>query len=108
MRAIFLHRRLQLAVGEVLNAQIDAGDEIAARTRRADAFDIFDVAAERILNDALRAVLAVQQLLVAELQSFLALVIDGGESDHVAGHFARRIVAAVFAQQVDAGNVRAP
>jgi hypothetical protein len=104
--AVFLHRGLQFTVSQILNAQIDTGDQIAARTRRADALDIFDIAAERILDDALRAVFAVQQLVEAKLQSFLALVVHRGESDHMRRHLARRIVAAVFTQQVYARNVQ--
>ena len=61
-----------------------------------------------ILNDALRAVLAVQQLVEAELQSFLALVIDGGEADHMPGDFAGRVVAPVLAQQIHAREYPAP
>jgi len=58
------------------------------------------------LNDALRTVLAVQQLIEAEFQALLALVIDSRESDHMAGYFARRIIAAILAQQVHAGNAQ--
>ena len=68
----------------------------------ADALDVLDVVPEHVLDDALRAVLAVQQLIVAELQALLALIVDGGEPDHVAGHFARRVVAPVFALQIHA------
>ena len=102
--AVFLHRRLQLPIREILDAQIDAGDEIAARARRADALDVLDIAPVEILDDALRAVLAVQQLIVAELQTLLALIIEVGEADHVPGDFAGRIIAPVLAQQIHARN----
>ena len=51
--------------------------QIAARPRRADALDVLDVAPVQVLDDALRAVLAVQQLIEAELQALLALIVDG-------------------------------
>ncbi len=76
LRAVLLHRRLQFAIGEILNAQVDAGDEIAARPGRANALDVLHVAPVQVLNDALGAILAVQQLIVAELEALLALVID--------------------------------
>ena len=71
---------------------------------RADALDVLDVAAVQVLNDALRAILAVQQLIESEFQALLALVVDGRESDHMPGHFARGVVAPILAQQVHAGN----
>ena len=104
VRAVLLHRRLQLPIGQVLDAQIDARHQIAPRPRRADALDVLDIASVQILNDALGAVIAVQQLIVAEFQPLLALVVDGGESDHVPRDFARRIVTPVFAQQIDPRN----
>ena len=102
--AVFLHRRLQLPIRQILNAQVDARHQIAPRPRRADAFDILDIAPVQILNDALRAVVAVQQLIVAELQALLSLVVDGGESHHVARDFTRRVVTPVLAQQINARN----
>ena len=102
--AVFLHRRLQLPIRQILNAQVDARHQIAARPRRANAFDVLDVATVQVLNDALGAILAVQQLIVAELQAFLSLVVDGGESDHVPRDFTGRIVAPVLAQQINARN----
>ena len=44
--------------------------------RRADALDVLDVAAVQVLDDPLGAVLAVQQLVEAELQALLALIVD--------------------------------
>ena len=102
LRAVVLHRLLQFPVGQVLNAQIDAGDEVAAGPRGADALDVLDAVPEHVLDDALRPILAVHQLIVAELQALLALIVDRGEPDHVAGHFARRVIAAVLALQIHA------
>ena len=56
------------------------------------------------MNDTFRTVFAVQQLLEAKLQSFLALVIDGGESHDMPRHLARGVVTTVLAQQVHAGD----
>src|ERR1700723_1719899 len=104
VRAVFGHRRLQFPVSQILYPQVDAGGEIAARPRRADAFDIFNVPAVRVLYDTFRTVFAVQQLIEAKLQAFLALIIDGGESHDMPRHLARGGVTTVLAQQGHAGN----
>ena len=49
-------------------------------------------------------VLAGQPVVEGELEAFLALVVDVGEAEQVPGHFARRVVAAVLAQRVHAGD----
>ena len=103
--AMFLDRRFQFAIRQVLDAQVDAGDQVAAGVRRADAFDVLDRAAETILNDALGAGLRAEPAVVRQLQSFLSdVVVLLGEAEQMAGDFARRIEALIFAQQVNAGN----
>ena len=70
----------------------------------ADAFDVLDVVAVQVLNDALRSILAVQQLIEAQLQAFLAFVIDGGEADDMSRDLSGRVVAPVLAQQIHPGD----
>ena len=74
----------------------------------ADALDVLHDAAVAVLDDALGAVLAGEPVIERELQAFLAGVVDVGEAEHVAGHLARRVVAAVLARGVDARECRAP
>ena len=54
----------------------------------------------------LRPVLAGQPVVEGQLGAFLPLVVDVGETQHVTHHFARRVVAVVFAHQVHAGQVQ--
>src|SRR6202007_2807686 len=56
------------------------------------------------VNDALRAVLAGEPVIEGELEAFLAGVVDIGESEQVPGHLARRIVTAILARGVHAGD----
>ncbi len=106
-RLVLVHRRLQLAIREVLNPQVDAGDQILARPRRADALDVLDSAAVAILNHALGAGLRAEPAVVGELEPFLAdVVVLLGEAEQVAGDFAGRIEALILAQQIDAGNLQ--
>ena len=103
-RLVRLHGGLQLAVGEVLHAQVDAGAQVLSGARRLDALDVLDRAAEAVAHHALRARLAAEPLVVGELEPFLADVVDVGEAEQVPGDFARRIVAPVLAQRVHAGD----
>ena len=104
--ALIADRGLQLAVRQVLDAQVDRQHQVAARAHGADLLDVLHDVAVAILDHALGAVLARQPVIERQLQAFLALVVDAGEADDVPGHFARRVVAAVLAHQVHAGNVQ--
>ena len=108
LRAVFLHGRLQLAIREVLQAQVDARAQVLARTRRLDALDVLDRAAFVVAHHALHARLAAEPLVECEFEAFLADVVDVREAEQVPRHFAGRIVATVFAQRVDAGDAAAP
>ena len=78
-----------------------------ARPRRADALDVLDSAAVAILNHALGAGLRAEPAVVGELEPFLAdVVVLLREAEQMAGDFAGRIEALVFAQQIDAGNLQ--
>ena len=99
---VIAHCRLELAISQVLNAKINAQGQIATRPHRADALDVLDLAPVLILDDALGAILATQPVIVSEFHTFLARVIGVGKAQQVPGDFARRIIAAVLARQVQA------
>ena len=71
---------------------------------RADLLDVLHDLAVAILDHALGAVFARQPVVERELEAFLAFVVDAGEAEDVPGHFTRRVIAAVLAHQVHAGN----
>ena len=73
---------------------------------RADLLDVLHDLAVAILDHALGAVFAREPVIERELEAFLAFVVDAGEAEDVAGDFARRVVAAVFAHQVHAGDLQ--
>ena len=98
---------LERPVREVLQAQIDAGAQVLAVTRRTNARDVFYRAAETILEHTLGAGLAGQPVIEGKLETFLAFVIDVGETDQVARHFRRRVVAAVFSLHADSRQLEA-
>ena len=107
LRLLLLHRRLQLAIREILNPQVDARDQVFAGPRRADALDIFDGAAIAVLDHALLAGLRAEPAVVGELEPFLAdVVVLLGEAEQVAGDFARRIEALILAQQIHAWDLQ--
>ena len=55
--------------------------------------DVADRAPQAVLLDPLAAVLALEPLVERRLEPFPAGVVDVGEAEHVARHFARRVVA---------------
>ena len=71
-RAVLAHRGLELAVGEVLDAQVDAGDEVLALRGALQHLDVLDHAAAAVLDHALRAVDARERAVVGELEPLLA------------------------------------
>ncbi len=95
----------QLFVGQVLQAQVQAQGDVLAGRRRFQHFDVLDHAAEQVANHFLAARLAGQLLFEGQFHAFLAALVDVGETDQMAGHFAGRVVAAVFGERVDAGHL---
>jgi hypothetical protein len=91
-------------IGQILNPQVDAADEILAGTCRTYALDIADHPAQAILDDAFGAWFANQPLVIRQLQTLLATVVNIGKSEQVTGHFAGRIIAAIFTLQIDTRN----
>ncbi len=103
-RALIADSGFQLAVSEVLNAQVDRQHQVTARPRGSDAVDILNNVPVAILNDALRAIFARQPMVKCELQPFLARIVNVSESEDVSSDFSRGIVTAVFPREVHAGN----
>ncbi|MFO1400241.1 MAG: hypothetical protein U1F30_03345 [Steroidobacteraceae bacterium] len=104
-RAVVADRGLELAVGQVLDPQVDAQRQVAPRARGADALHVLHLAAAVVLDDALGAVLAGEPVVEGELGALLADVVDVVEADQVAGDLAGRVVAAVLARRGDARDV---
>jgi hypothetical protein len=76
--------------------------QVLARAGRADALHVLDRAAESVLDHALCTGLAAQPLVVSELETFLADIVDAGEPEQVTSDLAAGVVAPVFPQQVHA------
>ena len=66
-----------------------------------DTLDVFDRAAETVLEHTFGAGLSTQPVVVCKFQAFLTLVIDARKSHQVAGDLTRRIVTPIFAYDVD-------
>src|SRR5262249_38726558 len=59
-------------------------------------------------DDALCPVLTREPVVESQLETLLAGVVDVGETEQMARHLARRVVAAVFAGGVQTGNAERP
>src|SRR5204863_7603302 len=95
-------RRLELAVCEVLQPQVDRQHQVASRANRADALHILTDVPVPVPDDALRAVFAREPVIESELEALLPGVVDIRESEQVPGHLARRVIAAILARGVHA------
>ena len=93
----FQQRALELAIGEVLDAAVDAEREVLAGLGGAHQVDVLDDAAAAVADHLLGAGLAAQPVVERELDAFLAAVVDVGEAEHVRQRFALRVEAAELA-----------
>ena len=103
--ALLANRSLQLPVGKILNAQIDRQHQIPAGPRTSDAVHVLHDAPVAILDDALGAIFAREPMIERKLKTLLPRVINIGEAQDMAGHFAGGKVAPIFARQVHARNL---
>jgi hypothetical protein len=94
-----LDRRRQLLVGQILNPEIERQGQVAAHLRSLDRSQITNGIAMAITQDLPLARPTGQPVLISALNAFLALVVHVGETHHLRGDRARRIVAAIFALQ---------
>ncbi len=97
--------RLQFAVREILNTQVDRQHQIATGPGGPDAVDVLNDVPVAVLDHALGAVLPGKPVVERQLEAFLARIIDVRESQHVPGDFAARVIAPIFARGVHTGNV---
>ena len=73
--------------------------------RRANPLHVFNDSPLLVFQNAFRTRLTAQPVVVGELETLLAAIIDVGEADQVAGNLAGGIKPAVFAQHVDTREV---
>ena len=78
-----LDRCFERPVSEILQAQIDAGAQVLAVMRRANARDVFDRAPEAILEDPLGTRLTCEPVIERELETFLTFIVDIRKADQV-------------------------
>jgi hypothetical protein len=72
--------------------------------RGLDRRQVADGVAAAVAQDLPPAFASGQPVLVGALDAFLPEIVDIGEADHVRGDFARRVVAAEFAPQMQPGH----
>src|SRR5262249_27999395 len=101
-RARVRDHRLELAVREVLEAQIDARAQVAAGAGYLYQLVLADYVSESIFQHSLAAVLSPEPLIVFGLEPFLAAIVDVGESKQVADDFALGVITLVFAHRAHA------
>ena len=96
------HRILELPIGKVLQAQIDAERDVLAEARCGDVLQITDGRAEPVLEHDLAPVLAAQQIVESQFDAFEAAVVNVGDTHHVGGGLGAQIVAPVLFAEVQA------
>ncbi|MNQ16708.1 hypothetical protein D3C85_297090 [compost metagenome] len=103
---LVLHQGVaQLAVRQVLQAQVDGQCQLPTRLGVARHPDILDQPPATILEHLALPRHACQPLLEGQLDPLATLVIDIGEADHVRRDLARRVEPAKLLEAVDAGDL---
>ena len=90
-----------------MNALIDAEIDVLTGARRAQTFDVFHHPSESVLDHATLARLALENVVVGQLYTFLALVIDIGEAKNVRRDLAGRVIATLFFLQIETHDLKA-
>ena len=103
---MLLDRRLELAVGQVLDFRIERQAHILAVLRRLQRADILDDVAPPIADHGPAARTPEQARLEGQLDAFEPLVVDAREADDVRSHVAGRIIAAIFLFLMHAGQLQ--
>ena len=101
-RAVFVHGVAQALPGEELHLGVDRQRDVAAIHRVGLVADVLHHAAQAVAHHHALAARAQQLGLEAELDAFLAAVVDVGEAHHVRGGFALGVTALVFAHLLHA------
>ncbi|VVE72809.1 hypothetical protein PAN31117_04528 [Pandoraea anapnoica] len=101
-----IQRILQCLVRDVLHASVQRQTNVLAVARWTGVVEILNRSADAILDHSPYARRAFEQWLLAQLHTFLSLVLDVGKADHVRGHFTFGIEALVFTTLIYAGNAQ--
>src|SRR5437899_1985156 len=96
-RPVLSDRGFQLAVSEVLDANIQSKGEVVPVLRGLDRFDVLDRLAESVLDQPSAAGLAGEPVLKREFDALLADVVRAGEAERLRSDFAARVIAPVLA-----------
>ena len=100
--------RLEGAVGERLEAQIDRQVDVVPGPGGTHVLDVLHAAAEAVLDDLLGPRDPAKHRVVRELHPFLPLPVDVGEADDVGGDLRLGVVAPELALEVDPRDGEGP
>jgi len=101
-----MHDVAQLAVGEVLQAQVDRQRHGLAGLGVLGDLDVLDQAPAAVLEHLALARDTGQPLVIGQFHAFTTAIVDVGEADYVRCHFACRIEATELLLRVNAGNLQ--
>ena len=96
----------QLAVSQVLDLGIDRQHEIAPLLRQAHAFNVFDNTAQPVLDHPAAPRLAREPVLIGELDTLLAAIVDVGETEQMGGEAKLRVAHLSKTAIAGAGGLR--
>ena len=94
------HGAIQLALDDVLYAQVDGQHDIV-RSSRGSSGDLAQPAVVTVAHDAVDDGIASQGLVELALDSFQSLAVDAGETDHVNAERSARVSAAGGGQETE-------
>ena len=102
----FDQRVAQLAVRQVLQAQVDGQRQTLARLGVLGDLQIADQVAATILEHLTLTRHTGEPVFVGQLDAFTALVVDVGKADHVSRHFTGRVETTKFLDGIHPGNLQ--
>ena len=102
---MFFHDGHEFTIGKILKAPVDTEREVLAGTRATDTFHVLDNVMPAILDNTLGTRLSPEPVLIGQLQTLLADVIDVGKTDNLCRHLTARVITMVLALQI---NTRHP
>jgi len=103
--AVLDQRIAQLAVGQVLQAQVNRQRQGLPCLGVFGHLHVFDQTPAPVLDDLSLARNTGQPLVIGQFDAFPTLVVDIGEADHVRGHFARRVEATELFNAINARHL---
>jgi len=105
-RALGIDGILERAIGDVLHPLVEAEMNILARSDGLQTLDVLDDAPQAILEYAAQTRCSPQQFVIGKLDAFLSAVVDIRETDDMAGHFGRWIIAPILLLKLEAGETQ--